>query len=35
VVAATVAAGADTVVLEAPEDAPDPRPLIELVPGLV
>ncbi|MDH2416271.1 LLM class flavin-dependent oxidoreductase [Nocardioides sp. CER19] len=34
-VAALTDAGADTVVLEAPEDAPDPRPLIELVPGLL
>lgn len=33
-VAAVVEAGADTVVLEAPEDAPDPRPLIDLVPAL-
>ena len=33
-VAALADAGADTVVLEAPGDAPDPRPLIDLVPGL-
>ena len=31
-VAALADAGADTVVLEAPEDAPDPRPLIEALP---